>query len=103
MWVDFEEAQRLIRSRQVTCIRHNGKIRALRAFNTADRSKPEKPTPLRRRSIGDSHKNERRDNPAGVWTIDRIGKSTRTIFLAVISDCSSSSPYHAPPLLRDAA
>lgn len=90
MWVDFEEAQRLIRLRQVACIRHNGRIRALRAVDTAVRSQPDKPTPLRRKSVGDSHKNERRDNPPGVWTIDRIRKSSRAVFLAVLTDCSAS-------------
>ncbi|HUX16380.1 MAG TPA: hypothetical protein VMW52_07885 [Phycisphaerae bacterium] len=83
-----EQAQATMRSGGVEVIRRGGAVYALRWIEGgANAPPPVDRHPLRKRGYGDSHCQERRDNPKGVWTIDRIRARDEIIFRRVEQDC----------------
>jgi hypothetical protein len=93
-WVDDERARDLVSMGKARFLRTKKKIRGVELVPPgqsakAPASKPIKPTVIRKRgTTGDSHRQERTDNPAGVWTIDRVARNKRNLFLQVVTDCS---------------
>lgn len=87
--VDEFRARELIKAGEAFYLRTKKRISGLQIIaREAKPKEPVKPTCIRRRgTTGDSHKSERADNPAGVWTIDRVKRRNRGIFLKVVSDC----------------
>jgi hypothetical protein len=85
-WLEASEARRLIARGQVEVLRTRRRIRAVRWVAAEAREEPRRLYVLRRRGYGDSHRRETWDNPRGVWTIDRIPRRHRTLFLTTIAE-----------------
>ena len=97
-----ERAEALLRSGRVYPVIERGKVRAVRWTQPgAFLDELAVPCALRKPGAGSSHRNERQDNPKGTWTIDRVRRSERGLFLAVVTDCltkneeSAATPRHA--------
>ncbi len=93
LWVDDGQAREMIKGGKARFLRTKKRIYGLTLIDQiSGKRSVVKPTILRRRgTTGDSHNHERPDNPERVWTIDRIGKNKRGIFLKVVTDCLSIS------------
>ena len=88
-WLSEADARRLIRERKVHLLHTKKRVRAVRVIEEV--VTPTKPAAVRRRGVGDSHKRDARDNPAGVWTIDRIPRSLRPVFRQVVTECMTKA------------
>ncbi len=72
---------------------------------------PQKPISLRRKSLGDSHKRERADNPPGVWTIDSLPRTVtkkgvvleKGVFVAKVFDRVLIDLLYGPEYSKRAA
>jgi len=86
-WVEAAEARRLISRGEVETLGSRRKIRAVRWVSLEAEEDQRKSYVIRRRGYGDSHCRETRDNPRGVWTIDRVRPRHRRFFTRVVEDC----------------
>ena len=92
-WVNDEQARDLVASGHAQYLRTKKKIRGVELLPAGEQKtglaivKTVKPTKLRAPGLGDSHKSERKDNPPGVWTIDRIPRNKHSLFTQVVHDC----------------
>ncbi len=98
-WVDEDEARELVKQGVVGILRTKRRVRALqmRERIAAAPSSGGRPgeqqvssaRDLRHRGLqaGSAHSRETKQNPRGVWTINRLPSGTRRIFLAVVEDC----------------
>ncbi|MBX9601235.1 MAG: hypothetical protein K2X35_09530 [Bryobacteraceae bacterium] len=92
-WVNEHEARKLIKEGVAGILRTKRKVRALvlkagggrTGGVTEERSSHD--LRHRGRQAGAAHSRETKQNPRGVWTIDRLPSGTRRIFLAVVEDC----------------
>jgi hypothetical protein len=85
-WLERVEAERLLARGEVEPLRTRRRIRAVRWVTVEPDEPPRRLYVIRRRGYGDSHRRETRDNPRGVWTLDRIAPSHRGWFLAVLAE-----------------
>ena len=91
-WVDEHEARKLVKEGVAGILRTKRRVRALVLKPHVSRTSVPQPGPshdLRHRGqqAGAAHSRETKQNPRGVWTIDRLPSGTRRIFLAVVEDC----------------
>ena len=92
-WVDEEQARNLVKRGVATVRRTKRRIRALQLVPTAariDDAGGRRDLKNRGLQAGAAHARETNKNPRGVWTIERLPKSTRDIFLTVVEDCRAA-------------
>lgn len=87
-WLEAEEARRLLGRGEVEALGTRRRIRVVRWVAPDVPDELRRLYALRRRGYGDSHRRETRENPRGVWTIDRIAPSHRPLFLGVLAEVS---------------
>jgi hypothetical protein len=89
MWADDARARELVKLGQARPIRRKGRDRVLQAV--AGWKKPGEVNLSGRGTALDrtrySHRRETEDNPQNVWTLVRLGASTRPIFVQVLEEC----------------
>ena len=90
-WVQPGEANALIESGVVDALGTTRKIHAIR-WTAAGPTHWEHthPIPSRTPGMGGSHRRENECNPKGVWTIERVPRSLRHVFTAVLDDCKAA-------------
>ena len=92
MWLTVSQATQLIAEKRAEAIGTRRRpLRKVR-FRTPEPDMRGRRVIIRGLALGGSHRHERQDNPAGVWTIDRLQSSTRNIFLAVVNECLVGTP-----------
>jgi hypothetical protein len=87
MWLTVSQGEQMVKEKRCEILGRPGTpLRKIR-FVTPEPDMSGRVFDVRKASIGTSHQQERRDNPKGVWTIDRMPRAARGIFLAVVTDC----------------
>lgn len=85
-WLEEAEAEKMAQSHagDLIVLRTKRRIRGLKLIGNPDSVHH---FVMRQRGMGDSHRRDTYDNPRGVWSIDRLPKSTRDVFVRVLTDC----------------
>lgn len=91
-WLSAEDVRRLLGAGEIEALRSKrGRVHRVRwRTNYAAADDPRRRYAIRTKGVGDSHNHEREDNPAGVWTIDRVRKRDREVFTTVLDDCMAA-------------
>lgn len=83
-WVTDAEAEGYLK-RHEAVERGRGKHRKLKLLGDSPIANHH--GPMRQRGLGESHRRDTYDNPRGCWSINRVPKSARGVFLQVVTDC----------------
>jgi hypothetical protein len=92
MWLTVSQAQKLIDEKRAEPVGTRRRPMRKVRFRTPEPDMKDRRFIIRGLALGGSHRHARQDNPEGVWTIDRLDKSTRSIFLAVVNECLVGTP-----------
>jgi hypothetical protein len=88
-WADEDQARELLKRGQATLVQRKGKARyllgsdQLTKYGELTRGRGNAFTQTRY-----SHNRETEENPERVWTLVRLPRSTRRVFLAVVEQCA---------------
>lgn len=88
MWLTVSQAEQMIKEKRCEAVgqRPGARLRKVR-FQTPEPDMTGREFKVREAGMGTPHQKERHDNPQGVWTIDRLPRSTRKLFVNVVTDC----------------
>lgn len=89
-WLEEAEAEKMAKSHagDLIVLRTKKRIRGLKLIGNPDSVHH---FVMRQHGMGDSHRRETYENPRGAWHIDRLPKSTRGVFVQVLTDCMKAA------------